>query len=331
MAQAQIVASQSEPSDRNYLPSISNGYVGTVIESDDVFMGGVYVGQEVLLDKLIGFHSRRARIPSMMKIHVVVVSGKDHVSFKTLHDSNHGDNTVEGSRSNSDFSVNVTALQMVGAALDMERGMYSRRFVSASPPRQDDEESLQVEQRFYAHRVFRSLLVHQLEIDNSRGVNSVQIGLSQLASTPSKDISFSEVTCPIAYPNIMCQVGELVQLETPESERVRVAFVTSVISSSLPIQVKAHSKNIVTHLTALRSTLDSVDPLVEAAHDFMKAISMDPQQLMNHHTQEWAKLWESGIELGGNVSLAATVNSTLYYMLSATRKDYHWGISPGGG
>ncbi|KAG2370705.1 hypothetical protein C9374_014316 [Naegleria lovaniensis] len=299
MAQAQLLATPSEPNDPNYLPSISNGYIGTVIDSADVFMGGVYVGQQVILDQLIGFHSRRARIPSMMNIHVKL--------------------------NESEMDGTVT-LKGVGSALDMERAMYLRRFVGISTELED----LKVEQRYYAHRVFRSLLVHQLDVDNRNGRNNVQIGLMQVVTPPSKDISFSEVKCPISWPNIMCQVGELVELETPESERVKVAFVTSIISSSLPIQVKANSRSIFTHITAIRSTIDSVDPLLEAATDFMKGISMDPQELMNNHTREWAELWKSGIELGGNVSLAAMVNSTLYYMLSATRKDYHWGISPGG-
>ena len=44
----------------------------------------------------------------------------------------------------------------------------------------------------------------------------------------------------------------------------------------------------------------------------------------------WEEEWEGGIEVDGNLTIAASVNSSLYYILAATRSDWPHGLSPGG-
>jgi trehalose/maltose hydrolase-like predicted phosphorylase len=36
------------------------------------------------------------------------------------------------------------------------------------------------------------------------------------------------------------------------------------------------------------------------------------------------------VQIGGNLTIASTVNASLYYILSATRPDWQYGLSPGG-
>ncbi len=43
-----------------------------------------------------------------------------------------------------------------------------------------------------------------------------------------------------------------------------------------------------------------------------------------------AELWSSGIEITGNLTVAASVNSSFYYILTALRDDWPYSTSPGG-
>jgi trehalose/maltose hydrolase-like predicted phosphorylase len=48
------------------------------------------------------------------------------------------------------------------------------------------------------------------------------------------------------------------------------------------------------------------------------------------HNSAWDELWQGGIEITGNTTIASTVNSSFYYILAATRADWPYGLSPGG-
>ena len=48
------------------------------------------------------------------------------------------------------------------------------------------------------------------------------------------------------------------------------------------------------------------------------------------HEAAWEEEWKGGIEVAGNLTVASTVNASLYYILSATRPDWPYGLSPGG-
>ena len=55
-----------------------------------------------------------------------------------------------------------------------------------------------------------------------------------------------------------------------------------------------------------------------------------PPGLRATHAAAWDAEWEGGIEIAGNLTIAASVNSSLYYILAATRPDWPYGLSPGG-
>ena len=57
---------------------------------------------------------------------------------------------------------------------------------------------------------------------------------------------------------------------------------------------------------------------------------MDPKGLLASHVAEWATLWESGVEVAGNLTVASTVNATFYAILSSLRDDTPLGCSPSG-
>lgn len=57
---------------------------------------------------------------------------------------------------------------------------------------------------------------------------------------------------------------------------------------------------------------------------------MDAQELLAAHVAEWASLWEGGVEVSGNATVALTLNVTFYAILSSLRDDTPLGCSPSG-
>lgn len=71
------------------------------------------------------------------------------------------------------------------------------------------------------------------------------------------------------------------------------------------------------------STPAQVAQAAAASWDAYAAIDADA--LFASHTAAWAGLWAGGgIELSGNASFAATVNASLYDILSSLRADWNW-------
>ena len=53
--------------------------------------------------------------------------------------------------------------------------------------------------------------------------------------------------------------------------------------------------------------------------------------LLQSHIDAWSTLWASGgVELAGNSTFAATVNASLYDIISSLRSDWNYSTSPGG-
>jgi hypothetical protein len=141
----------SPPPPGLHLPALANGYLGTQVGSDSFYINGVYNGRADAGDA----PAHRARVPSPVAV--------THVA-PTLH-----------------------------TALDLAQAVYRRRsYVLPSPERgagarsaclasaneapenvvascTDRTDRVWVEQRLYAHRVLRHLLVHEVEVLGSDG------------------------------------------------------------------------------------------------------------------------------------------------------------------
>lgn len=112
----------------NFMPSVANGYVGTVIYSDTVHVSGVFNGKAYpkkypIYPVYLYQHAHRARIPSTASI-----------NFKI--------NGIEGKSS---------------YALDVGEGVFYKWFKAVN---------LTVEQRIYAHRTRKNLLVVEITAKN---------------------------------------------------------------------------------------------------------------------------------------------------------------------
>ena len=117
----------------NFMPSVANGYVGTVIYSDTVHVSGVFNGKAYpkkypIYPVYLYQHTHRARIPSTASI-----------NFK-----------ISGISGNSSY------------ALDVHEGVFYKWFKAVN---------LTVEQRIYAHRTRKNLLIVEITAKNDAGRN----------------------------------------------------------------------------------------------------------------------------------------------------------------
>mgnify|MGYP001793924707 CR=1 FL=1 len=57
----------------------------------------------------------------------------------------------------------------------------------------------------------------------------------------------------------------------------------------------------------------------------------DAEDLLATHKKAWSSLWNNGrVDIEGDLELAQAVHSSMYYILSSTRMDWAYGLSPGG-
>ena len=64
---------------------------------------------------------------------------------------------------------------------------------------------------------------------------------------------------------------------------------------------------------------------------FLRVAFRVKEQLLAEHKAAWKALWDSGrIEIEGDLAMAQAVYGSMYYILSSTRHDWPYGLSPGG-
>lgn len=145
------------------MPSVANGYLGTVIYSDSVHVSGVFNGKAYSKKKPVYpvyfyQHAHRARIPSTASIDFTVKG----IQGKTLY------------------------------ALDVLEGVFYKWFIA---------DRLNLEQRIYAHRTRKNLLVVEISAKNNadreflmgvssnRGDSSVDIELKATESNRTEALA----------------------------------------------------------------------------------------------------------------------------------------------
>lgn len=135
------------------MPSVANGYIGTVIYSDSVHVSGVFNGKAYPKKKPVYpvyfyQHAHRARIPSTAAIDFKVAGIQGKTSY----------------------------------ALDVLDGVFYKWFTA---------DNLKVEQRIYAHRSRKNLLVVEISAKNNAGKEFL-MSVSSDRGDSSVDIEFKE-------------------------------------------------------------------------------------------------------------------------------------------
>lgn len=153
-----------------FMPSVANGYIGTVIYSDSVHISGVYNGKAYPKKKPIypvyfHQHAHRARVPSTAAI----------------------DFSVSGIQGKTSY------------ALDVREGVFYKWFSA---------DNLNVEQRIYAHRSRKNLLVVEITANNN-AAREFFMTVSMNRGDSSVDFQFKTIESNRA--NALAAIGTVIQ------------------------------------------------------------------------------------------------------------------------
>lgn len=207
-------------------------------------------------------------------------------------------------------------------SLNVEQGVFYHRFLAGN---------FSLEQRIYAHRVYKHLLVTEVALKNTLR-DPVRLNLTNAFGPPSADIEFERVELPRSSEHdakINAMSGYIRITEEPDSAKLGVAVVWGDIPSQMVIQ-SSPEPQILYFITAIATSLDAKD-FVTRAHEAYCVASQKPEMLIASHVKAWKELWDAGrIEVDGDLNLAQTISGSLYYTLSSLRSSRVFGLSPGG-
>jgi len=274
--------------------------------------------------------SHRARLPSIHNVYVAAASTTP----------SHVDTPSSGSGGD---------VQFIEQALDVRRGVFMNR----TRVRGTDGCELVLEQRIYCHRVRRSIMVLEFQaIDSgessSRGAGSGALGSPSHASAPctatirlqhreevnangTTDVAFTRFEQAGAHDATTIITGKTRIPELYGSAPTAVSLAFDTVPNSLEVSTAVPS-TIYRFVAAVHTDLEGIAPqeLAAAAVSTLAAARVVGGQLLAEHESGWQQIWQSGIEVSGNVTVAAAVNASQYYIYSAMREDWPHGLSPGG-
>ena len=289
------------------MATIGNGYVSTRIFHDSIYLAGVFSGY------LNVTPSHRARIPST-------------VNF-----------TVDYNVTDYGFS------ELIGLALDLEYAVFYMRTNYTSKQSNNDQSpcGAVIEQRWYAHQEYRQLLVSEIIVtpwgyNNSQNTTTMTIPLLNTPGPFSADIAFTSYrnSTSDSSPNVFD--GLITKAETNTSLQVQIGYSSSPIPSTLTVSTSSSSTFY--FLSTFRTSLDSTQPALDSFIDFQSLYkirttlySSHINAMTSHHTCSLVHLTAENSTIAPEIEkLSRAVNSSLYYILSAIRQDWPWGLSPGG-
>jgi hypothetical protein len=205
-----------------------------------------------------------------------------------------------------------------------------------------------LEQRWYAHRALRSVLVYEMELLGAGSTspsdaateecvvelsscNQITTNDVDVASQPTKDGAAVDRNCTTKAP------------ESVQAPLVTVAMRFQPVGANVTL-LQGQTKRFVASMRTSLPDDGAARPSAAAAADFAAAVSLSPVVLHRSHAAAWAQLRQSRVELGpplgddghqwnaSSIGVAAAVNSSFYAILSSIRDDWAggFGTSPGG-
>lgn len=179
--------------------------------------------------------------------------------------------------------------------------------------------------RHYAHRDSMHLLITDIFVNNT-GIDDASAVVSaryNWSSPAGAAVSFAQSGS--APPGATCQVGRTAVAETG-ADRVTIAICYTADELQVSTEAGGGRGSL---LTAIFTSLESVDPLADAIAAW-KSHHGAAAALLGTHVAAQEALWESRIEVGGNLELALSVNSSLYGIMISVRDELNFSTSPGG-
>lgn len=280
-----------------YMPEVGNGFLGSVMGWDAVYIAGLYNGA-------CGT-THRARMPSSLLV------------------------SVQGAVSE-------------GSALDVLHAVFLRWWRVG--------DSL-IEQKTYAHRTRRNLLVVEFSLREGPDVHNITLlsPYSPLNQTNSSAGAGCAGDFTLDFTFEVRNVSEILSIANGKStllgdlqENFYVSIATSPVNGSkISLSSTASSSSGATFLTVLTSSVEgyTTQQLEQAASDMFSSALKNSSTLYAEHTNAWAKLYHAGVDieveqnsefesLGRDV--ATHFNTSLYFLLSSVREDWSAGVCPGG-
>jgi hypothetical protein len=232
-----------------------------------------------------------------------------------------------------------------GAAVDFARGLYLNRTTLDLPASCPDT---LVELRIFAHRLHRDLLVLQLTGSGGGGggggpANTTWAGCPALPLLWTLDLDTTAVDAPATRtptpPSspLLYEATTLVPEVAGVSPLVHTAIAVSpwvgdaIAAGSAATVSLTPSAPTLTALIVARSNLTDPDPAAAVLASFAAYSALSPDALLQEHLDAMEEVWASGIEVLGNASFGALVNSSLYGIAAVSlRADVPLAPTPGG-
>jgi hypothetical protein len=208
-----------------------------------------------------------------------------------------------------------------------------------------------LEQRWYAHRALRSLLVYEVEL--------FAAGTGGDGNGPTAAAAAAAAACTVVFGNCNgdnsqdmvttlvsnTSAGVVASRSTTTEPELPNMPITTVARVFRPppttLQLAAGKQNEQQFLAVFTTSLSEdtgggSDPVgaAKAIYADCSGGGANATTLKQTHVAAWAALHSSRIELAGDdetaSAVAAAVNSSMFYLLSAARVDWPFSTSPGG-
>ena len=296
------------------MASVGNGYLATVVMSDEIHVSGVFNGhanvtpddgnsskkrretmnRETVYPDWYYNHTHRARIPSPVSINY----------------------TLSGNRNKLTGKENGSRRLFL---LDVKNGYFAQTV---------DNELFTIHQKTYAHRSLRNVIVTEVETI-VKATKPLSFTVQSNMGPESRDINFEHVSSTKEWD---LYHGSINQTEYGDSQRVLVALLHTRIPESRVLNRGLTRDVYITSISTSLSSDGGDDPIATALTHYAQAKKLaEEMNLLRSHATAWSQLWEeSNITIFDNVFLAQTVYTSFYYILSSAREDWKHGLSPGG-
>ena len=305
-----------------YLPSIGNGYLATTIGGDAIYAAGVFNGALAPYATC----SHRARIPSPLRVGAPLgaAAGEAAIDLRAA------------------TYIRRSLLQPAEPA----GSCTAARAAAANASCSNAAAPIVIEQRFYAHRALRRVLVMEgavlpgapLDARTPPGAPYAALVLRSDPGAPSADIAFAPIPQPPGAPFALSKGETLVAECAPgacgnvSSAPWSVAVLASALPPALPIDAAAPAAAHA-FFTVVRTSVDTAPGALEAAvfEDAAAAAALAAEGALHAtHAAEWeATVWHGGLSID-RLDVALAANASLYAIMSGLRSDLQLSTSPGG-
>eukprot|EP01006_Ploeotia_vitrea_P059981 TRINITY_DN75100_c0_g1_i1.p1 TRINITY_DN75100_c0_g1~~TRINITY_DN75100_c0_g1_i1.p1 ORF type:complete len:728 (-),score=42.74 TRINITY_DN75100_c0_g1_i1:23-2206(-) len=272
------------------VPQIGNGYVATYINTQTEYLAGVFNG--------IGTKtpSHRARIPASSNLGVAYGGPTGKVLSPTAW------------------------------GLDLKTAIAYKLYSVGKT---------NITQSWYANHAIRHAIIMTLEIDNSEGTTAETFTTVDMGGGISKDIKILNTTKTKRFSGWLATT---IEREEPTSPLTTICAATGRMET---VTVGAGEKKSISILSVRYTSLsgDHVGQVLGETppelwticeEGFQNISAVPPKVLRADHEAVWARLWESRIEIEGDMQLARVVNASIYALLNGIRNDWAYSTSPGG-